>query len=1806
MTSSVTLTAKGLNTSSNQLSLEDGTLSSATNVIIRRDNVIEPRRGYKLWAEPLGTSTNRAKQLLEYKNRILRHFNDTIQFQDGLNNDGSVNFTSFAGNYLEVEAGLRIKSIEANSNLYFTTADGIKKISAKSANDLTGSSGSVANSGAPKGLDSQAILDITLGSSSGFLPQDASTAYRVVWGYRDLNENLVLGAPSGRAEVYNPMLPLMLNDFNRILAGLDQLGSDPAYLINDDDYLNSLGVNASFTAQQLKTNALDLATKIDLDIVYTDYVVTAASRTANVVSVNFNNTAINRFIVGNSVTLAGFSPIAGTSINGTHTVTAVVGVNIQFANVGANGTITTGFGKVSNITQQTAPVVLNVKTVSAPSNGLVKIEFDSVTNLSDYFEVAQTIDLQNFGNLSGLNLSVLSTTRSGNTVTVTFTATQPTNVATLGDFVSLTGFGSIAATAINGTYQLTSVSPNTLSFVNSGADGSGVTFGDIYNNTKQSSIVGTPSPVVINGSRVVSAVDNPTKTLTLVIADVFTGSSTVTLGRITDGEYRKIVSPIDISALPTHDQLTSIQDYLNEILDYLKSENSILINPASKTKYIASIDMTISSNVNLIITIPEEITTEYFYQVYRSEVIEAVGTDVLAILGPPSDELQQVFEGFVAQYEIDEGVVEFTDITPDAFLGANLYTNANSGEGILQSNNQPPLATDLNLFKGYLFFSNTKTRHNMSLDLLGVSKVKGGAVASINNSNPATVTTTATHSLVSGDTVYVQGTMSDSVNGYHIVTVTGTSTFTIPVQGNNSVAEGSWSAANLTITNGSGQSNIYSFVEAAASVVDIGMANKISYTNGEEVKFNSANNERKYVMWFKTGAFPFPPSYVGVTSIEIDIQAVTTAAEIAVLVEQALSSYSYDFTVTIPVPGTVRIQNTSAGFTDLVRTDGFMSPMTLTFLSYGIGEQLQKLRQIIDPVADVAGSLAGKGFLLYSPFNKKTFYVWFRVAGSGVNPDPVGYEEIQINIPINATVTQIVDAIAQTLDDGYSEYFNLSSNASQVIIENDGFGDADFIKDIPAASTGFTYVVNKLGILTVEKSAEVSPSIATAESALSLISAINKNKTELVYAYYLSGVEDVAGKMLFESRSLSVTETPFYVIAGDLEFGSTFNPDISSEVSISAISVASPTVITSNNHGYTNGQQIVITGSNSLPSIDGVWTVSNVTANTFTVPKEVFSAGTTGFIVLEQNAIFSDNESRPNRVYYSKFQQPEAVPLLNYIDIGAKDKQILRIYPLRDSLFIFKEDGLYRVSGETAPFSVSLFDGSCILLAPDSLAILENIVYGWARSGIVQVTESGVQTISRPIDNIVLPTSSNVYPGFKTATFGIGYESDQSYTVWTVQRKTDTVAKIAYRYNLLTRTFTTYDKTDTCGIINSTDDLMYLGAGDTNYLEQERKNFERTDYADREVLLNLNPENYINKTIVVSSVDNILPGDVYLQTQLLTIYTYNMLLRKIDLDTGPLDSNFYETLKAIPGVSLRNKIIALAQKLDLDPNVNDTTYESTIASKSGTVNNVTGVTETSPVVITSTAHGLVTGREIVVSSSNTTPTLNGVHIVSVINANEFSIPVALTEVGTSGTFGWSTIDNSFNDINACYNTIISKLNSDSGVSFSNYMPSEVETVLETIIVSINRTTRVITIKQNLDFVTGPVTVFNSIKTTFQYSPITMQDPLGWKHLREATIMFESRAFTAASLSFATDILPELIEVPFDSDGNGSLGSENFGEGYFGGASNAMPFRTYVPRQCQRCRFIVIKYAHAVARESYQIFGVTITGNIGQSERAYRK
>lgn len=71
------------------------------------------------------------------------------------------------------------------------------------------------------------------------------------------------------------------------------------------------------------------------------------------------------------------------------------------------------------------------------------------------------------------------------------------------------------------------------------------------------------------------------------------------------------------------------------------------------------------------------------------------------------------------------------------------------------------------------------------------------------------------------------------------------------------------------------------------------------------------------------------------------------------------------------------------------------------------------------------------------------------------------------------------------------------------------------------------------------------------------------------------------------------------------------------------------------------------------------------------------------------------------------------------------------------------------------------------------------------------------------------------------------------------------------------------------------------------------------------------------------------------------------------------------------------------------------------AQRSGTITNIS---IGNPTTVTSASHGLSTGYTISVSGSNSTPTINGPRVVTVIDENTFTVPVNVTVLGTAGTW----------------------------------------------------------------------------------------------------------------------------------------------------------------------------------------------------------
>jgi len=207
----------------------------------------------------------------------------------------------------------------------------------------------------------------------------------------------------------------------------------------------------------------------------------------------------------------------------------------------------------------------------------------------------------------------------------------------------------------------------------------------------------------------------------------------------------------------------------------------------------------------------------------------------------------------------------------------------------------------------------------------------------------------------------------------------------------------------------------------------------------------------------------------------------------------------------------------------------------------------------------------------------------------------------------------------------------------------------------------------------------------------------------------------------------------------------------------------------------------------------------------------------------------------PNGLYHSKFEQPDAVPFLNFDVVGSEESPIIRILKLRDSLIIIKEEGIWRLTGDTdVDFILKEVDPSVKILGADTAVSLNNAVYCMSTQGVVKIDEFGVQIISRPIESDLKTLSS--LSSFNDLSFGIGYEEQRKYILFVPTLSSDSVATQAYVYNYISRAWTKWKKPCGAGIVLFNTDTLYLGHGVDSYVLKERKSFlGSTDYKDETI-----------------------------------------------------------------------------------------------------------------------------------------------------------------------------------------------------------------------------------------------------------------------------------------------------------------------------------------------------------------------------------
>lgn len=213
----------------------------------------------------------------------------------------------------------------------------------------------------------------------------------------------------------------------------------------------------------------------------------------------------------------------------------------------------------------------------------------------------------------------------------------------------------------------------------------------------------------------------------------------------------------------------------------------------------------------------------------------------------------------------------------------------------------------------------------------------------------------------------------------------------------------------------------------------------------------------------------------------------------------------------------------------------------------------------------------------------------------------------------------------------------------------------------------------------------------------------------------------------------------------------------------------------------------------------------------------------------------SSNDNFQNGIMWSKNQQNEHVPASHLELVGSKNYPIRRIVPLRDSLFILKADGVFRLTGSGGSWSIDPLDTSTRIIAPDSASVVNNQIFALTDQGICSISDIGVQVISRPIENQIQDLISINYDGLKNLSLGVSYDTDRKYILATIANTGDLYPTQAFVYNTFTQAWTTWVKDIGHAFVNETDDKIYICNPTDKHVLKERKNLDYTDYIDEQI-----------------------------------------------------------------------------------------------------------------------------------------------------------------------------------------------------------------------------------------------------------------------------------------------------------------------------------------------------------------------------------
>ena len=594
-------------------------------------------------------------------------------------------------------------------------------------------------------------------------------------------------------------------------------------------------------------------------------------------------------------------------------------------------------------------------------------------------------------------------------------------------------------------------------------------------------------------------------------------------------------------------------------------------------------------------------------------------------------------------------------------------------------------------------------------------------------------------------------------------------------------------------------------------------------------------------------------------------------------------------------------------------------------------------------------------------------------------------------------------------------------------------------------------------------------------------------------------------------------------------------------------------------------------------------------------------------------AVQSESDIGPNRLYIGKLNEPEAVPLFNIRDVGSRASPILRVAALRDSVIILKDDGIYRLNGDsTNNFTVTALDNTVFVKATDSVVVLNNSVYCLSNQGVVQITDSAVRIVSRIIEPLL---TAILGQDLEDNTSAVGYESERQYLLSVKRPNTlSSVADVTYCYNYLTEAWTSWtgaNKVFFNGFLRPSDDKLYLiPTLSQNKIVKERKDQNLVDYTAQEfcapvIKAMIGAAASTGGSNVVSVVTLVAHG--LSQGQLVTVSRPSSTITAA-FSGGTGDLSGLRTVSVISETeySFTASTNALASAIG-DVYVAPFISEATLAVSVSSGLQAVTVTTTQP-------HGLITGDSVTVEDASTavlaafaaSTDILGYRSVTVLTSTSFTILATNSATGSaSGTIVMT--DKKQSNLIVTIDTVAQFAPSAGDAIVSDNRLYKIESVVKysTIAYIATLQTAYKSTSSELAFVN------QAYRTLIKFSPLVFGQAGLLKQFSEFQATFRnSQSCTNISLDFSSDSVTSSTKQAWNykvgtngvAPSFGGWGELEWGNFPWGGEASiqrvyttqpSVILRTYVPREVFIGTFIQPILDHKVAGEPLELQAISL-------------